>query len=72
MNTKKVIQFKKDKAVEHWLTLADLCRNKGFSYDYLKTRKFPFAYKDMNFQKIEKKKGETVSNYQGKGIEIKI
>lgn len=76
MKTKKVIVFKKDKNVEHWLTLTDLCRHKregkAFGYDYLKLLKFPFIYKGCEFSKIELKKGETITNYQGKGINIKI
>lgn len=39
---------------EFWSNLKLLCENHPqFSYDYIKSKKFPFEYKGWDFRKVE-------------------
>ena len=37
---------------EAWGSLVELCKVKGYSYNYLKRFKFPFYYKGKNFVRV--------------------
>lgn len=37
---------------EVWGGIKELCKEKGFSYNYLKRLKFPFEYKGLFFIKV--------------------
>jgi len=37
---------------EAWGSLVELCKVKGFSYNYLKRFKFPFEYKSLKFDRV--------------------
>lgn len=47
-----MIHLSNKEKTELWTQLTDLCRCKGWSYNYLKRQKFPFRYKGWNFEKI--------------------
>lgn len=36
-----------------YTTLTGLCDDKGFSHNWLKTKKYPFEYKGFKFKKME-------------------
>ena len=38
--------------MEAWGSLSEICRTKGFSYNYLKRKSFPFTYKSIEFWKL--------------------
>jgi len=40
------------KDFECWGSLVELCKVKGFSYNYLKRKKFPFEYKGLKFIRV--------------------
>lgn len=37
---------------EAWGSLTEICRTHGFSYNYLKSKKMPFVYKGVHFNKV--------------------
>jgi hypothetical protein len=37
---------------ECWGSLTEICKVKGFSYNYLKRKKFPFIYKKLRFVRV--------------------
>ena len=49
----KVIILTDGKNYEVWGGLAEICRVYGFSRDYLKTKKYPFTYKGIQFIRKE-------------------
>lgn len=40
------------KDFECWGSLVELCKVNGFSYNYLKRKKFPFEYKGLKFIRV--------------------
>ena len=52
----KVIILTDGENHEVWGGLSELCRVYGFSRDYLKTKKFPFTYKGLDFIRVEFRK----------------
>ncbi|MBT0554266.1 hypothetical protein [Riemerella anatipestifer] len=49
---KNVIVITDGDNTEVWGTLTEICEVKGLSYSYLKSKKFPFVYKKIKFEKI--------------------
>ena len=49
---KNVILLLDGENYECWGSLTELCKVKGFSYNYLKRKKFPFAYKKLRFVRV--------------------
>lgn len=37
---------------EAWGSLTELCKEHGFSYNYLKRKKFPFRYRGVIFKRV--------------------
>lgn len=37
---------------EAWGSLVELCKVKGYSYNYLKSKSYPFIYKGVNFDRV--------------------
>ena len=37
---------------EAWGSLVEICKEKNFSYNYLKRKKYPFTYKGLNFIRV--------------------
>jgi hypothetical protein len=38
---------------ETWTSLTKLCRHHGFSYGYLKNKRYPFIYRKLQFIKLK-------------------
>lgn len=49
---KNVIILTNKESHEAWGSLVELCKVKGFSYNYLKKKKYPFEYKGLNFIRV--------------------
>jgi hypothetical protein len=50
---KYIILLEKDGIKESWGSLTNLCEaHPDFSYEYIKSWKFPFKYKGWNFSKL--------------------
>ena len=47
-----IIILTNGESFEAWGSLSELCKVKGFSYNYLKRLKFPFKYKEFNFIRV--------------------
>lgn len=47
-----IIILTNGESCEAWGSLVELCRIHGFSYNYLKAKKFPFEYKGIQFNKV--------------------
>lgn len=52
----KIQNIKNPFDVEIYTTLTGLCSDRGMSYDWLKTKKFPFDYKGYRFEKLDREK----------------
>lgn len=50
---KNIIILSFDDKKECWGSIAEICRVKGWSYNYLKRLKFPFTYRGINFEKVK-------------------
>jgi hypothetical protein len=51
---RNIIVIKTDGKEEFWSNLKLLCEHHPeFSYEYIKSKKFPFEYKDWSFRKVE-------------------
>lgn len=37
---------------EAWGSLTEICKTHGLSYNYLKSKKMPFEYKGLKFNKV--------------------
>lgn len=48
-----IIILEKNDLLEAWGSLTEICKEHGFSYHYLKRKKFPFTYKGFNFIKVK-------------------
>ena len=53
---KEVITLTKGSQIEVWGSLTEICRIKGYSYYYLRNKKYPFEYRGVKFDKIEYRK----------------
>jgi len=51
MNENIIILTNKE-SYEAWGSLVELCKVKGFSYNYLKRLKYPFDYKGLHFIRV--------------------
>ncbi len=49
---KNIIILTNGECYESWGSIAEICKVKGFSYNYLKRLKFPFKYKGLDFIKV--------------------
>jgi|GEM_PF-5692406 len=47
-----IIILTKEESYEAWGSLVELCKVKGFSYNYLKRFKYPFNYKGFYFVRV--------------------
>ena len=52
----KVIILTDGEIQEVWGSLSEICRVYGFSRNYLKTKKYPFTYKGLQFTRVEFRK----------------
>lgn len=51
---RNIILIQNGEIEEYWSNLKLLCDNHSeFSYEYIKSKKFPFEYKGWEFQKFE-------------------
>lgn len=47
-----IILTDKEGNQEAWGSLTEICRQHGYSYNYLKSKKMPFEYKTLKFNKV--------------------
>lgn len=52
MNQKNVVVLTNGNIYEVWGSLKQLCTIHKFSYNYLKRKRFPFRYKELDFIKV--------------------
>lgn len=52
-----IIILTNGKDFETWGSLTEICREKGFSHNYLKRQKYPFEYKGLKFIRVPFRKG---------------
>lgn len=52
MERKNIIILSDGKSFEVWGSIAEICKTHNLSYNYLKTIKFPFTYKGIDFIKV--------------------
>jgi len=64
---RKVIVLEREDKQEFWSNLKLLCaHHPNFSYEYIKSRKFPFDYKEWHFRKVEVNKAHEHVNHTPK------
>ena len=49
---KNIIILTNGGSYEAWGSLVELCKVKGYSYNYLKRKKYPFEYKGVLFVRV--------------------
>lgn len=47
-----IIIITNGESYEAWGSLVEICKEKGFSYNYLKRIKYPFKYKGLYFIRV--------------------
>lgn len=47
-----IIILTNGESYEAWGSLVEICKEKGFSYNYLKRKKYPFKYKGVDFIRV--------------------
>lgn len=52
MKRNNIIVLQRDSDLECWGSLTEICREHGYSHNYLKRLKFPFTYKGWEFKKV--------------------
>jgi len=53
MKRKNIIILTDGTSFETWGSLTELCKEHGFSHNYLKRLKFPFTYRNLQFIKTK-------------------
>lgn len=62
MNRDNIIILTDGASYETWGALTEICEKHGFSYNYLKRKKFPFTYRGLEFIKVPFRKLNGVSD----------
>lgn len=53
MTIQRIIILTDGAEQEAWGSLTEICRRHGWSYNYLKSKKMPFDYRGVHFNRVE-------------------
>lgn len=51
---------------EAWGSLSEICRKKSLSYNYLRTKKYPFVYRGIRFVRVPFRGDQDVMDFEKK------